>query len=65
MNMASSSWRERAEEAGPNRLTPTFRDNNFGLVRIDWEARRIGFEIKDKSDATVLSHAFDLPASGA
>jgi alkaline phosphatase D len=60
MNMASQSWSERAEEAGPNRLTPTFRANNFGLLAIDWDKRTVTMEVHDKDNKPVLTHTVDL-----
>ncbi|BCW87436.1 hypothetical protein sos41_05650 [Alphaproteobacteria bacterium SO-S41] len=56
----SSSWPDPGEEAGPNRIGPSFRGDNVGLVTLDWEKRGIGFYILDKDDKTALSHAFSM-----
>jgi alkaline phosphatase D len=45
----TSSWRPGEStdntEAGPYRLGPSYTPPNFGLVRIDWDKRSVGFEI--------------------
>lgn len=56
-------WRgEHREEAGPNRLGPSFSADNVGLVTLDWQAARIGLRILDAQDRTVLSHDIDMAA---
>ncbi len=50
------------EEAGPNRIGPSFSADNVGMVTIDWEKARIGFRIFDQNDRTVLSHDIDMSA---
>lgn len=62
INMSWSVETDPGEEPGPNRIGPTFRQNNVGLVSLDWETRKIGFFILDGSDTTVLSHAFPMDA---
>ncbi|GGI92668.1 hypothetical protein GCM10007973_31260 [Polymorphobacter multimanifer] len=44
------------EEAGPNRLGPSFSANNIGLLTLDWDKRTIGAQILDAEDRVVLSH---------
>ncbi len=56
----SSNWSDPGEEAGPNRLGPSYRGDNVGMVTLDWEKRGIGFYILDQDDKTVLSHAFSM-----
>ena len=57
INMGS---RTHIEEAGPNRLGPSFSANNVGMVTIDWGKRMIGFEIHDAAGRTVLNHDFPI-----
>jgi alkaline phosphatase D len=57
INMGS---RTHVEEAGPNRLGPSFSENNVGMVTIDWQTRNIGFEIHDATGQTVLAHDFPI-----
>lgn len=54
INMGSNG--EHREEAGPNRLGPSFSANNVGLITLDWDQRQIGLAILDAQDRTVLSH---------
>lgn len=56
----SSGWPDPGEEPGPNRIGPTYRDDNVGMVALDWDKRRIGFYILDEDDSTVLSHGFSM-----
>lgn len=56
----SSAWPDPGEEAGPNRIGPTYRGDNVGMVTLDWEKRGIGFYILGKDDRTVLSHRFSM-----
>lgn len=58
INMGQSGAHQ--EEAGPNRLGPTFSANNVGQVTIDWDRRMIGFEIRDGAAKLVLSHRFAI-----
>ena len=61
----NTSWvpeDDPGEEAGPNRIGPTFRRNNVGMVGLDWDKRQIGFYILDEHDRTVLSHGFAMDA---
>lgn len=44
------------EEAGPNRIGPSFSANNVGLVTLDWDRSEIGLRIYDGNDRLVLSH---------
>lgn len=57
----SWAWDEQpGEEPGPNRIGPTFRQNNVGMVTLDWETRQVGFYILRGDDKTVLSHGFAM-----
>lgn len=60
INMGFSPRSDPGEEAGPNRLGPTFRQNNVGLVTLDWDRRAIGFHIIDGQDRVVLHHRFGM-----
>ena len=60
MNMSWSRASEPGEEPGPNRIGPTFQQNNVGLVTMDWDTRKIGFYIQDETGGTVLSHGFAM-----
>jgi len=59
-NMGNSG--EHREEAGPNRLGPSFSANNVGLVTLDWARGMIGLRILDAADTVVLSHDVALAA---
>lgn len=60
INMGSSG--EHREEAGPNRLGPSFSANNVGLITLDWQARAIGLNILDGDDRVVLAHSIAMDA---
>lgn len=62
INMSWAKEKEPGEEAGPNRIGPSFQQNNVGLVALDWDKRQIGFYILDENDKTVLSHGFAMDA---
>ncbi|MEM6456860.1 MAG: alkaline phosphatase D family protein [Acidobacteriota bacterium] len=48
------------EEPGPHRLGPTYRQENFGTVQIDWTAGTLRLEIVDVQGKTALSQAIDV-----
>ena len=48
------------EEPGPHRLGETYRDENFGALRIDWQAGSLELEVADIDGKTVLSRSIDL-----
>lgn len=48
----------------PTRLTDTFRPENFGLLSVDWSARVLTAEIKDKTGKTVQSQAVPFAEIG-
>lgn len=60
INMGSRG--AHTEEAGPNRLGPSFSADNVGMVTLDWATARIGLRIFDRDDRTVLSHDIDMSA---
>jgi len=62
-NMGNSGTHR--EEAGPNRLGPSFSNNNVGLMTIDWDKRRLGLQIVDGDDRVVLSHEVNMNHLGA
>lgn len=45
----------------PTRITEQFRDENFGMLAIDWSARTVTAEIKDNTGKAVLSQTFPIP----
>ncbi|WP_164157384.1 alkaline phosphatase D family protein [Sandarakinorhabdus rubra] len=53
---------EHREEAGPNRIGPSYSANNVGLIRLDWERREIGLDILDAGDRVVLSQGIAMDA---
>lgn len=53
---------DHREEAGPNRLGPSYSANNVGLIRLDWDRRLIILEILNAEDQVVLSHALRMDA---
>ncbi len=48
----------RAKEPGPHRLGEVFRRENFGTVRIDWDAGEAALELRDLDGATVRRQSF-------
>ncbi len=54
LNLPGSRW-GGTEEAGPNRLGPTFLDENFGLLEFDWEAGQARASVQDLSGDTVMA----------
>lgn len=50
------------EEPGPNRVGATYLEENFGLIDIDWDARRLAVSIRDVNGDTVHSATADLNA---
>lgn len=53
-NMGSNQ--PHREEAGPNRIGPSYSANNVGLVTLDWNRRMIGFRVLNAADEVVMSH---------
>ena len=51
-------------EPGPYRLGEPFYEANFGLIEIDWQARRMHAAIKDQASRTVRSVSLSLDHSG-
>ena len=51
-------------EPGPYRLGEPFYEANFGLIEIDWQARRLHAAIKDQTSQTVRSVSLSLDHSG-
>ena len=45
-----------AKEAGPNRLGELVTQNHFGLVDVNWAARRLRLSIQNLAGATVRQH---------
>lgn len=48
------------EEAGPNRIGPTYSGNNVGLIRLDWDRQLLILEILNADDQVVLSHTVPM-----
>lgn len=59
MNL-STAWKNLKEEAGPNRLGPSYRKDNVGIVTFDWDKRMIGFYILGEDDRVALAHGFSM-----
>jgi alkaline phosphatase D len=63
MEMTSSgmthAWAD-AKEAGPNRLGELVTENHFGLVDVDWAARRLRLSIQNVAGATVRQQEIAL-----
>jgi alkaline phosphatase D len=49
-------WRE-AREASPNRIGELFTERHYGMVEVDWAARRIDLQLKDQAGAVRRSQA--------
>ncbi len=48
------------EEAGPQRLGPTYRQPNYGAVEIDWARGHVVLEIRDLDGQRVLRQELEL-----
>ena len=48
------------EEAGPSRLGPTYRSENYGALKIDWAARSVSLEARGMDGETVLAETLNL-----
>lgn len=59
-NMGNSG--DHREEAGPNRIGPSFSANNVGLVTLDWQRGLIGLRVLAANDTVVLSHDIAMAA---
>lgn len=59
LNLPASKWRaesgETYVEVDPNRLGTMYYDANYGLIEIDWKARKLAVSIRAKDGASVLS----------
>lgn len=53
-----------AKEPGPNRLGPLFAAANFGVVEIDWPARKLLLALRDESGDTRRAVDIDFSALG-
>lgn len=53
---------DHREEAGPNRLGPTYSANNVGLIRLDWDRRLVILEILNADDQVMLGHVLRMDA---
>ncbi|MEM6928686.1 MAG: alkaline phosphatase D family protein, partial [Myxococcota bacterium] len=49
------------EEAGPHRIGPTYLDENFGTLAIDWDAGEVALAVHDITGEPVLEHRVGLP----
>jgi alkaline phosphatase D len=56
----SSILSELSDEPGPYRLGKPFYDANYGMLEIDWPARRVLASIKNGEGDTVRSVEFKL-----
>ncbi|MGA8513241.1 MAG: alkaline phosphatase D family protein [Burkholderiaceae bacterium] len=54
------AWAQ-AKEAGPNRLGELVTENHFGLIDVDWAARRVGLSIQNVAGVTVRQLQVALP----
>lgn len=53
-----------AKERGPNRLGEIYAAPNFGIVDIDWWARRVTLALRDEGGATPRQVAIDFQTLG-
>ncbi len=58
-------WSAGQSETLPTMIGSGYTQENFGVLRIDWEDRRLTFEIRDSEDAAVLSHTVGFDEIGA
>ncbi|MEO0603531.1 MAG: alkaline phosphatase D family protein [Myxococcota bacterium] len=52
---------EGVEEAGPHRIGPTYLDENYGSLAIDWDAGDVALAVHDITGEPVLEHRVELP----
>jgi alkaline phosphatase D len=53
------AWAQ-AKEPGPNRLGELVTENHFGLIEVDWAARRVSLSIQNLAGSTVRRHDIEL-----
>jgi len=49
-------------EPNENRVGPVIRENNFGLIEIDWRARQMSLQLRTVENAVVSEHRVDFDA---
>lgn len=64
INMPWGVGPEGVQERVPNRVTPAIGQENFGLVKIDWEGRSVTLEGRDKTGATVFTQVVPFGSIG-
>ena len=48
------------EEAGPHRLGPTYRPENYGALSIDWTSRSVTLEVRGMDGESVLEETLNV-----
>lgn len=64
LNKPVSAW-GGGEEPGPNRVGPTYLEENFGIIDVDWDAGTLTMTIMDEAGEAVQSvdlSLADMPA---
>ena len=56
LNLPLSSFVKNIKtESDPNRIGEPYYDANFGIIDIDWQARRLLLQVRDDQGRTVLA----------
>lgn len=58
-------WSASTEELPGNRITPMYGRENYSLIRIDWAARSLTLETRDRQDQPVFTHVIPFAEIGA
>lgn len=58
LSFGSDNDRSTAREPDPARVTKFFSEENYGLVDIDWKAKRLTMTLKGNTSATLAEQAF-------
>ncbi len=59
LSFGSDNDRSTAREPDPARVTKFFSEENYGLIDIDWKARKLTMVLKGNTSATLASQTFD------
>jgi len=54
------AFARRFREPGPNRIGALYAPTNFGLITVDWAARRVELALRNSAGETVRGIGFDL-----
>ena len=58
LSFGSDNDRSTAREPDPARVGKFFSEENYGLIDIDWKAKRLTMTLKGNTSATLAEQAF-------